>query len=205
MMLWKSRDGRPTTRNGGGRRNSVVEEPKRRSDGLPAHLTGPTLWQAHSIRSLPLERDQQSTGPPTVQQDGLEPQEASQSQEQVGPSVQPNRSSRFSLMKFRQASDPHLSATFAAGNHSPLPSLPSEYSMLKSSLFCFCFFQSQHSDLLQRRKLLRLLPRRKVASHRRSRNKSASCSAVPQVHTLTMPRKTGTSTHFSKPPPRHIA
>jgi hypothetical protein len=139
-MLWKSRGGRPTTRNGGGRRHSVIEESKRGSensagqDGLLTNSNeNPALHSAHSIGPLPFEQDQQSAGSPSVSQNCLGPPEVNQSLEQVGTPVQPTKNSHFSLMKFRHASDPQLSATFAAGNPSPLPSMPSKHTMLWSN------------------------------------------------------------------------
>jgi hypothetical protein len=140
-MLWKNRGDRPATRSGGGRRHSVVEETETGSeipaghDGLSTNsIDNLALRQTHSIGSLPFEPDQQSAGSRSATQHWPEPQEASQSQEQIGTRLQPNKNSRFSLMRFRHASDPQLSATFAAGNTSPPPNLPSEYSVLWPSL-----------------------------------------------------------------------
>ena len=130
-MLWKSRGSRPTTRNGGGRRRSVIEESKRGSEssagqnGLPTNSEhNLALHEARSIGSLPFEEDQPSADSPFASGEWLEPQETNESPAQAGRPVQPSRNSRFSLMRFRHASDPQLSTTFAAGNTSPLPDLP---------------------------------------------------------------------------------
>jgi hypothetical protein len=142
-MLWKNRGDRPATHSGDGRRNSVVEETKRGSEipvGQDSLSTNPednlALRQTHTIGSLPFEYDQQSVGSPSASQLWPEPQKASESQEQIATPTQPNKNSRFSLMRFRHASDPQLSATFAAGNTSPKPRLPSKSSILRqASLF----------------------------------------------------------------------
>lgn len=132
-MLWKNRGDRPATRSGGGPRPSIIEETQRRSeipagqDGLSTHSKDDlALRQTHTIGPLPFEHDQQSAGSPAASQHEPEPPEASERQEQVLTPVQPNKNSRFSLMRFRHASDPQLSATFAAGDTSPPPHLPSK-------------------------------------------------------------------------------
>src|SRR5947209_234720 len=121
MMLWKSRGSRPTTRSGRGRRYSVTDESKRGSenlaeqDGLSPNLQGNLpLSETQSITSLRFEPDQQSTGASPANPHWPGAQETNQSQEQVGTPGQSNKNARFSLMKFRHASDPQLSQTYAA-------------------------------------------------------------------------------------------
>ena len=133
-MLWKSRGSRPTTRSGQGRRYSIIEEAKRgddksaEQDGLPSNSEDDlTLPETQSIRSLPFERDQQSTGSLPVTLRWPEAQETNQIQERVGTPGQSNKSGRFSLMKLRHASDPQLSKSYAAASASSPPSLPSKF------------------------------------------------------------------------------
>lgn len=134
MMLWKSRGSRPTTRSGRGRRYSIIDESKRGSDklaeqdGLPSNSEDDLpLPETRSTRSLPFEQDQQSTGSPIVNPHWPEAQETNQSQEQISTPGQSNKNGRFSLLKFRHASDPQLSKTYAAASASPPPSLPSKF------------------------------------------------------------------------------
>lgn len=132
-MLWKNRGDRPAAHSGGRRRHSVIEEPKGEPE-LPAEhdvlsttsKDSLALRQARPIGPLLSEQDQQSAGSSPTSQHGPEPQEASQNQEQIGSPVPSTKNSRFSLMRFRHASDPQLSATFAAGNTSSPPNLPSK-------------------------------------------------------------------------------
>lgn len=140
-MLWKSRGSHPKPRYGGGRRHSVIEESKRESEssarqnGRPADSEGNLApREARSTGSLPFEEDHQSVDSSSASREWLEPQESNKSLEHGGTPEQSNKNSRFSLMRFRHASDPQLSATFAAGQASPLPNLPSEYFMLCPSL-----------------------------------------------------------------------
>jgi hypothetical protein len=131
-MLWKSRGSRPTTRSGRGRR--YIEESKEGSeksieqDGLPPNSEDDLpLPETQSIRSLPFGQDQQPANSPPITPHWPEAQETNQSQEQVGTPGQSNKNGRFSLMKFRHASDPQLSKSYAAASASPPPSLPSKF------------------------------------------------------------------------------
>jgi hypothetical protein len=134
MMLWKSRGDRPTTRSGRGRIYSIIDDSKRGSDklaeqdGLPPNSEDDLpLPETQSIRSLPFEQDQRSAGSSPVNLHWPEAQETNQSQEQIGTPGQSNKNGRFSLLKFRHASDPQLSKTYAAAaSASPPPSLPSK-------------------------------------------------------------------------------
>ena len=141
MILWKSRGSHPKSRYTGGRRHSVIEESKRdsessaRQNGRLADSEGSlALREAHSIGPLPFEEDQQSADSPSVSREWLEPHESGNGPEHGGTPVQSNKNGRFSLMRFRHASDPQLSATFAAGRTSPPPNLPSKYFMLCPNL-----------------------------------------------------------------------
>jgi hypothetical protein len=134
MMLWKSRGSGPTTHSGRGSRYSGLDEPKRGSDksveqdGLsPNSEDVLPLPETQSVRSLPSEQGQQCAGSTPVNPHWLEAQETNQRQEQVRTSGQPNKNGRFSLMKFRHASDPQLSKTYAAASASPPPNLPSKF------------------------------------------------------------------------------
>jgi hypothetical protein len=136
-MLWKSRGSRPTTRSGRGRRYSIIDESKRGSDksaeqdGLPSNSEDDLpLPETQSVRSLPFEQDQQSTASPPGNPHWPEAQETNQSQEQVGTPGRLNKNGRFSLLKFRHASDPQLSRTYAASSASSPPSLPSKFLVL---------------------------------------------------------------------------
>ena len=133
-MLWKSRGSRPTTRSGRGRRYNIIEESKRgndksaEQDGLPPNSEDDLPFpETQSIRSLPLEQDQQSTGSPPIPPRWPEAQETNQSQEQVGTPGQSNKNGRFSLMKLRHASDPQLFKSYVAASASSPPSLPSKF------------------------------------------------------------------------------
>ena len=134
MVLWKSRGSRPATRNGGGRSHSVIEESKTGIEG-PAGKSGlPTNSEdnpaLHSIVSLPLEQDQQSVDSASTSRDWIKPQETDETHEEAGKPVQPHNVNRFSFMRFRNASDPQLSTTFATGNSSSPRTLPSKFSVL---------------------------------------------------------------------------
>ena len=131
-MLWKNRGDRPATRSGGRRRHSAVGESNRETQ-VPAEddvlsstpQENAAQHQAPLTESLPLEPDQQPADSPSADQHYPEPPEASQTPEQNSMPGQSTKNSRFSLLRFRHASDPQLSATFAAGNTTPPASLPS--------------------------------------------------------------------------------
>ena len=129
-MLWKSRGSRPATSHGGARKNCTIEESKTRIES-PAGLSTKSAdnLALHSIGSLSFEQDQQSVASSSASRERKESQERDETHEQASKPVQPHNVNRFSLMRFRNASEPQLSTTFAAGNTSSLRTLPSKFSI----------------------------------------------------------------------------
>ena len=152
MMLWKNRGERPAREVGGRRRHSIIDVPRphpkhpteQHSETSPAANVS-SLGSVPVIGTLPFDQEQQSKTSPlgskewlqrqdgadsasvaVVAQmpqqpgtDGLELPTAAQNSTQVGADLP----KRFSLLKFRNASDPQLSTTYATAAPPPPPTI----------------------------------------------------------------------------------